>query len=292
MVAVRPAVRVLDAKETIEGAGVRLRRAFGYNEVPLFDPFLMLDDFRGDKPEDYRAGFPWHPHRGIETVTYVIEGRVEHEDSLGNAGSIRAGDVQWMTAGSGIVHQEMPKGVDGAMGGFQVWVNLPASQKMMEPRYREVKRSRIPEVSPAPGVGVRVICGEVNGVAGPVKEIVADPAYFDVSMEPGAAFVQAFRPGYTAFAYVVGGSGSFGEGEGARTVSNRQVVLFGDGDGIRVRSYEEPLRFLLLAGKPIREPVAWSGPIVMNTREELEQAFREYRDGTFVKAGRVGMGPL
>ncbi|QYZ78344.1 pirin family protein [Methanofollis formosanus] len=292
----REVVRVLDALKTVEGAGVRLHRAFGAREVPLFDPFLMLDDFRADRPEDYLAGFPWHPHRGIETVTSMLAGRVEHGDSIGNAGTIGAGDVQWMTAGSGIVHQEMPMPVDGAMGGFQLWVNLPRAQKMMAPRYREVRAAEIPVVSPAPGVTVRVIAGECAGAVGPVQGIVVDPVYLDVAVEPGAEFVHPVEEGYTVFAYVVDGAGRFDDGAGrfddgaGGEAHNRQVVLYGDGDEVTVRARDLPLRFLFLSGRPIREPVAWGGPIVMNTEEEVREALREYRQGTFVKEGSEKKG--
>lgn len=273
------------SRETIEGAGVRLRRAFGFSELPLFDPFLMLDDFRAERPEDYLAGFPWHPHRGIETVTYMLAGRVEHGDSMGNAGSVDAGSVQWMTAGSGIIHQEMPKPVNGAMGGFQLWVNLPRQYKLMEPRYQEIPADRIPVVKAGNDVTVNVISGSFGGVTGPVRDIVADPAFLDVTVPPGARFGVKVREGYTVFAYVVGGGGVF-DGSGA-AVKDHDLVLFSDGDRILATAIGTiPFRFLLLSGKPIREPVAWRGPIVMNTDEELRLAFQEYRDGTFVRAAK------
>ncbi|MDD1684546.1 MAG: pirin family protein [Methanoregula sp.] len=279
---VRAVERVLTAYATVEGAGVRLYRAFGYYEVPQFDPFLMLDDFRSNKPEEYLAGFPLHPHRGIETVTYMLEGTVDHEDSMGNAGSISAGDVQWMTAGSGIIHQEMPNPVSGRMGGFQLWVNLPRASKMMDPRYQEIKSDAIPVVSPRKGISIRIIAGTVNGVSGPVREIIADPEYLDISLGPDTFFTHPVKPGYTALAYVIGGEGTFDSEEGHR-VTNRDLVLFGNGSSIWVRSFGSGMRFLFLSGKPIGEPVAWRGPIVMNTREELRLAFKEYADGTFVK---------
>ena len=279
---VRAVERVLRAYATVEGAGVRLHRAFGYYEVPQFDPFLMLDDFRSKKPEEYLAGFPRHPHRGIETVTYMLSGTVDHEDSLGNAGSISAGDVQWMTAGSGIIHQEMPKPVHGRMGGFQLWVNLPRAGKMMKPRYQEIKSDKIPVVSPRKEINIRVIAGRINEVSGPVRDIVADPEFLDISLGPDTFFTHPVKPGYTAFAYVIGGEGTFDEKEGHH-ISNQDLVLFGDGSSIWVRSFGSGVRFLFLAGKPIREPVAWRGPIVMNTREELRLAFRQYADGTFIK---------
>jgi len=279
---VRAASRILQAYATIEGAGVRLHRAFGYYELPQFDPFLMLDDFRSEKPAEYLAGFPRHPHRGIETVTYMLEGTVDHEDSLGNAGSISAGDVQWMTAGSGIIHQEMPKPVSGRMGGFQLWVNLPHSQKMTKPRYQEVKGDTIPVVSPRRGIDIRVIAGTLAGTRGPVRDIVADPEFLDISLGPDQFFTHPVSPGHTAFSYVIGGEGTFDEKEGHR-VSNRDLILFSDGTSIWVRSFGSGMRFLFIAGKPIREPVEWRGPIVMNTREELRRAYKEYADGTFIK---------
>jgi hypothetical protein len=273
------------SRETIEGAGVRLRRAFGSTEVPLFDPFLMLDDFRADRPEEYLAGFPWHPHRGIETVTYMLEGRVEHGDSMGNVGSVDAGNVQWMTAGSGIIHQEMPKPVDGAMGGFQLWVNLPRQHKMMHPRYQEIRRDQIPVVTAGNGVTVKVICGAFGTVSGPVRDIVADPDFLDVSIPPGSRFAIRVKPGYTVFAYVIGGEGTLDEGGAA--LKNRDLALFSDGEKVIATGIgTKPFRFLLLSGKPIHEPVAWRGPIVMNTEEELTVAFREYRDGTFIRSGK------
>ncbi len=279
---VRAVERVLRAYATTEGAGVRLHRAFGYYEVPQFDPFLMLDDFRSEKPEEYLAGFPRHPHRGIETVTYMLEGTVDHEDSLGNAGSISAGDVQWMTAGSGIIHQEMPKPVKGRMGGFQLWVNLPHTSKMMKPRYQEIKSDTVPVVSPRKDINIRVIAGKVNNVRGPVRDIVADPEFLDISLGPDTFFTRPITPGYTAFAYVIGGEGTFDAKEGHPMI-NQDLVLFGDGSSIWVRSSGSGMRFLFFSGKPIREPVAWRGPIVMNTREELRRAYKQYADGTFIK---------
>jgi quercetin 2,3-dioxygenase len=279
---VRTPERVLQAYATMEGAGVRLHRAFGYYEVPQFDPFLMLDDFRSQNPSEYLAGFPSHPHRGIETVTYMLEGTVDHEDSIGNAGSISAGDVQWMTAGSGIIHQEMPKPVNGRMGGFQLWVNLPRVKKMMAPRYQEIPGDTIPVVSPKKDVSIRVIAGTVAGTRGPVRDIVADPEFLDISLGPDTFFTHPVQPGCRAFAYVIGGEGSFDEKEGYRT-GNRDVVLFGDGTSLWVRSFGSGMRFLFVSGKPIGEPVAWRGPIVMNTREELRLAYKEYADGTFIK---------
>ncbi len=285
---------------TMEGAGVHLKRAFGYYQVPQFDPFLMLDDFRSDDPAKFLPGFPWHPHRGIETITYVIRGDVEHGDSLGNKGDITAGDVQWMTAGSGIIHQEMPKGdASGCMGGFQLWANLPASQKMMEPRYRDVRREQIPEVSLDGGVKVKIICGEVDGVRGPVHDIVIDPKYLDVSVPAGCVFSHPVKRGHTAFAYVIAGAGYFDDDQDAFShevigrnyfdldrkgiCGDGDLVLYEDGDRVSIIAKDGPLRFLLISGRPIGEPVAWYGPIVMNTQEELRIAFDEYRKGTFIK---------
>ena len=271
---------ILTRQPTMEGAGVHLNRVFGYDHSPRLDPFLMLDDFRSDTPDHYLNGFPWHPHRGIETITYVLKGDVEHGDSLGNTGIITSGDVQWMTAGSGIIHQEMPKGdADGSMHGFQLWANLPEAQKMMAPRYRDITADRIPSVELDNGTTVKVIAGELSGVQGPMDDIVIDPEYFDCTVPAGHTFVHSTDPTYTAFIYVIGGAGHT-EGE---ALENGKLVLFGEGRQLAVRAAGEPLRFLLLTGKPLNEPVAWRGPIVMNTQAELEAAFREYRDGTFIK---------
>jgi redox-sensitive bicupin YhaK (pirin superfamily) len=282
MTQVRAVERILRAYMTVEGAGVRLYRAFGSYEVPQFDPFLMLDDFRAQKPEDYLAGFPTHPHRGIETVTYMLNGSMEHKDSMGNAGSVNAGDVQWMTAGSGIVHSEMPQPQNGRMGGFQLWVNLPRSHKMMDPRYQEITRDQIPTVSPWKGVNIQVISGSIKGVKGPVTDIVADPEYFDVTMGPDTVFSHEVREGYTALAYVISGEGTFDTKEGYQ-VNTRDLVLFANGLSVVGRASGQGFRFLFLSGKPIHEPVAWRGPVVMNTQEEVRQAFREYEEGTFIK---------
>ena len=270
------------SRPTIEGAGVHLKRAFGNQEVPLLDPFLLLDDFRSDDPSKYLPGFPWHPHRGIETITYVLQGDVEHGDSMGNRGDITAGDVQWMTAGSGIVHQEMPRGdARGHMGGFQLWANLPASHKMMAPRYRDVKRAGIPEVSLEGGAAVKIVCGQVNGVQGPVRDIVTDPEYLDVAVPKGARFTHPVKRGHTVFAYVTEGSASFAAGRDPCV--RETLVHYGEGDAVSVTAEKEPVRFLLVSGKPIGEPVSWYGPIVMNTDEEIRVAFDEYRNGTFIK---------
>lgn len=268
---------------TIEGAGVHLKRAFGFAQVALFDPFLMLDDFHTSNPNEYLAGFPWHPHRGIETITYLLEGLVEHGDSMGNKGVIGPGDVQWMTAGSGIVHQEMPQvSPTGTMWGFQFWANLPSRQKMMSPRYRDVRAGEIPEVRLANGATVKVIAGTVAGTVGPVKDIVIEPEMLDISVPAETVFTHEVPAGHTAFAYVLAGEGVFAQG---RLPSSPETVLLFDraGDTIQVATSDQPLRFLFVAGKPLDEPVAWRGPIVMNTQEELALAFEEYRNGTFIK---------
>jgi quercetin 2,3-dioxygenase len=300
MTQTRSIQKVIHSKPVLEGAGVHLKRAFGFGQTRLFDPFLLLDDFRSDTPEHYLPGFPWHPHRGIETITYMLEGRAEHGDSLGNQGVIGPGDVQWMTAGNGIIHQEMPKGdASGRMGGFQLWANLPAAQKMMAPRYRDVKSAEIPEVSAKGGAKVKVICGEVEGVQGPVRDIRIDPEYLDVSLPAGAEFVHPTKPGHTVFAYVIAGEGRFCqddnpfhyevEGENYFDLQRRpflgngSLAVFADGEQVAVRTEEEPVRFLLCAGKPLGEPVAWYGPIVMNTQAELQTAFDELEKGTFIK---------
>jgi redox-sensitive bicupin YhaK (pirin superfamily) len=274
--------KIFKSKPTIEGAGVHLKRAFGYNEVPLLDPFLLLDDFRSGNPDDYVAGFPWHPHRGIETVTYMLEGTVEHGDSMGNKGIIRAGDLQWMTAGSGIIHQEMPKGINGQMGGFQLWVNLPSSHKMMEPRYREIKNEEVKEVLIDKGIKIGVISGEVGGIKGPVRNLVVDIEYLDVTIAPGIEFEHNIKKENKAFAYVIDGSGYFEPGN-IVTIGKEHLVIFKNGDNVKIKANNKELRFLLISGKPLGEPVAWNGPIVMNTREELVIAFEEYRNGTFIK---------
>lgn len=278
---IRTAQDIYHAQETMEGAGVRLHRAFGYHQIPRFDPFLMLDDFRGDNPDDYIRGFPWHPHRGIETVTYMLEGKVEHGDSMGNSGVIGAGAVQWMTAGSGIIHQEMPKPVKGKMGGFQLWVNLPRSEKLIHPRYQEITVEEIPIVSPEQGVSIKVIAGSYGGIKGPVKDIIVDPDYLDISLEEGRSFLHQVPQGYTVFCYMFAGFGTCGPDK--QVLKNRDLILFGDGDHVQFRAANGPCRLLLLSGKPIKEPIAWGGPIVMNTQEELQQAFREYEEGTFIK---------
>lgn len=300
MTAIRKIRKVLKSKPTIEGAGVHLNRVFGFSEVPLFDPFLLLDDFRSDNPEYYLKGFPWHPHRGIETITYVLSGKVEHGDSMGNSGIISAGDMQWMTAGNGIIHQEMPKGdASGRMGGFQLWANLPASHKMMEPRYRDIKSAQIPEVVLENGTRIKVISGRLGDIQGPVKDIVIDPEYFDITVSAGYEYIHPTKRGHTVFAYVIEGKGYFCneknpfsyEIEGINyfdmqrdpSIGNGTLILFDEGDQVMVSTETEPVRFLLISGKPIGEPVAWYGPIVMNTQEELRIAFEEYHNGTFLR---------
>ena len=270
---------ILQRKPVTEGAGVRLHRVFGFSEAPNLDPFLLLDDFRSDHREDYIKGFPWHPHRGIETITYVLKGDVAHGDSLGNEGMISSGDVQWMTAGSGIIHQEMPQGdADGAMHGFQLWANLPAAQKMMEPRYRGITASQIPNMTLDDGVSVKVIAGTVAGTAGPVTDIVSDPQYLDCSLPPETSYTQATGYDHTLLIYVIGGQADVN----GTPVDNGALVVFGKGDTVRVDT-KSGARFLLLSGQPLNEPVAWRGPIVMNTQAELDRAFREYRENTFIK---------
>jgi redox-sensitive bicupin YhaK (pirin superfamily) len=273
----------IKGRPTIEGAGVHLKRIFANSEVPMFDPFLLLDDFRSYNPDHYKAGFPWHPHRGIETITYVLSGDVEHGDSLGNKGVISSGDTQWMTAGSGIIHQEMPRGdQEGKMEGFQLWANLPQSHKMMPPRYRDIKGSEVPIVSLDSGATIKVICGKVGQQEGPVKDIVVDPEYLDVTVPRASEFSHPTKVGHTVFAYVIEGQGCF-DGAKSKPIANGSVCLYEDGDRVLVTTQAEPVRFLLISGKPIREPVAWYGPIVMNTDRELQQAFEEYRNGTFIK---------
>jgi hypothetical protein len=278
----RPVQLTLKRQPVTEGAGVRLNRLFGHAEAPTLDPFLLLDDFRSDTPADYLKGFPWHPHRGIETITYVLKGDVAHGDSLGNQGTISSGDIQWMTAGSGIIHQEMPKGDDkGAMHGFQLWANLPAAQKMVSPKYRDITADQVPEVMLDGKIRVKIIAGSMDGVNGPVDDIVIEPAFLDCDVPTGAVFTHDVDPGHTVFIYVIGGSGS----TGGTPVENGDLVLFGKGTRITVSAAEKPVRFLLLSGRPLNEPVVWRGPIVMNTKEELETAFREYREGRFIKTG-------
>ena len=298
---IRPVKRVAQSQPTLEGAGVHLRRAFGFGTTSEFDPFLLLDDFRNDRPADYLAGFPWHPHRGIETITYVLAGTVDHGDSLGNRGSLGAGDVQWMTAGRGIMHQEMPKGdPKGRMHGFQLWANLPSSLKMTTPRYQDVAGRDIPEVTDDDGTRVRVVCGDFWGKRGPVEGVAADPRYLDVFVPPGVRKPLQVETNRNAFAYVFEGSGTFRDASeprgvqteqvgdaapanAAETFGNRSLVVFDRGDEVVVQAGDEGIRFLLVSGKPIEEPVAWYGPIVMNTRQEIQQAISDLQDGTFIK---------
>ena len=301
---VRRINKIVKSKPTIEGAGVHLKRAFGFTQVPMLDPFLLLDDFHSNDPADYIKGFPWHPHRGIETITYVLHGKVEHADSMGNKGVISSGDIQWMTAGSGIIHQEMPKGqTDGLMWGFQLWANLPASHKMMDPRYRDVKSNQIPEVTLDKGIKAKIISGLVKGVKGPVQDIVIDPEYLDMSVPAESNFSHHAKRGHTVFAYVVEGQGYFDlerdsyayKVEGTNYFDFKRecllgaghLIIFDDGDEVVITTSEKPVRFLLVSGKPIKEPVAWYGPIVMNTQEELRTAFEEYQNGTFIKHKRA-----
>lgn len=281
---IRATHKIWPSQPTLEGAGVHLRRAFGFDEVPELDPFLLLDDFRGDDPRQYLPGFPWHPHRGIETITYMLAGRVEHGDSMGNEGVIAPGDVQWMTAGSGIIHQEMPKGdQQGRMGGFQLWANLPRLHKMMDPRYRGLTAEEIPEVTLDSGAQVRVVAGTVGGVTGPVTDIVTEPEYFDVALPPNATFEHAIPSGHTAFAYVFEGEATFDMQRKEKVTSEHLVLYKPEGERVAVTTQETPVRFLLVSGQPLGEPVAWRGPIVMNTQEELRVAFEEYQNGTFIK---------
>jgi len=298
---IRKIRQTIRSKPTMEGAGVHLHRAFGSpREALIFDPFLLLDDFRNDKPQHYVSGFPWHPHRGIETITYVLKGTVAHGDSMGNNGEIMAGDVQWMTAGSGVKHQEMPKGdPEGRMSGFQLWANLPRSHKMMDPRYQDIKSSQIPELSLEVDVKVRVICGEFEGIRGPVENVVIDPLYLDITIPAKSNFTFPVHPAYTAFAYVIDGKASFCEEsdpfafqrEGSNyfdmdqssLLGDRTLILFEDGDQIRVVTKNDLVRFLFVSGRPLHEPIAWYGPIVMNSEQELRLAFSELQNGTFIK---------
>jgi redox-sensitive bicupin YhaK (pirin superfamily) len=305
---IRAVKRQITATPTVEGAGVKLQRVFGFGDTADFDPFLLLDDFRNDRPQDYLRGFPWHPHRGIETITYVLAGTVEHGDSLGNKGTLGAGDIQWMTAGSGIIHQEMPQGdASGRMHGFQLWANLPRALKMTTPRYQDVKAIDIPEIIDDDGTSVRVVCGEFWGRRGPVDGIAAEPQYLDISVPPGRRRTIAIDTRRHAFAYVFAGAGTFGGASAPLAVQtdvldrpdqdlldytrptmagNRSLVLFDSGDEISVQAGDEGVRFLLVSGRPLEEPVAWYGPIVMNTADELKQAFREVENGTFLRHKR------
>jgi len=280
---IRTVKEILKSYKVVDGAGVHINRVFGYNEIPKFDPFLLLDDFRNDLPENYRKGFPWHPHRGIETITYMLEGSVEHKDSIGNKGVLNAGDVQWMTAGSGIIHQEMPKGNDeGKMYGFQLWANLPASHKMIAPVYQEFKSSLIPEITMYNGTKIKMICGQINDLKGPVKEIVINPEFLDITVPQNSEYIHQTKVGHNVFAYVIGGACQF-ESEEQTLYENKTLALFDDGEYISIKTKETGVRFLLISGKPIKETVAWGGPIVMNTDEELNLAFEEIENGNFIK---------
>ncbi|HEY6191591.1 MAG TPA: pirin family protein [Bacteroidota bacterium] len=298
---IRPVKRIIQAQPTLEGAGVHLRRAFGFGQTEEFDPFLLLDDFRNENPADYLAGFPWHPHRGIETITYVLAGEVNHGDSLGNKGKLGAGDIQWMTAGSGILHQEMPRGdPHGRMHGFQLWANLPSSLKMTRPRYQDISSGEIPEVTDDDGTRARIISGDFWGKTGPVEGVAADPRYLDIAVPPGKSKTLPVETTRHAFAYVFEGDGRFASaskpqpvrtdrvgstgGEVYEMAGNRSLVLFDRGDEVTVQAGEKGIRFLLVSGQPLEEPVAWRGPIVMNTQEELRQAYAELQNGTFIKS--------
>jgi quercetin 2,3-dioxygenase len=299
---IRPVKRIVQSTPTLEGAGVKLNRAFGFGQTAETDPFLLLDDFRNNNPQDYLAGFPWHPHRGIETITYVLAGDVEHRDSLGNHGALGAGDVQWMTAGRGIMHQEMPQGdAQGRMHGFQLWANLPSSLKMTAPRYQDVKAAEIPEIVDDDGTRVRVVCGDFWGKRGPVEGVAADPRYLDIFVPAGKRKTFKVEVERHAFAYVFEGDGQFAYASkplgvlsekqvGGEEIlfrepaGNRSLVLFDRGDEVTVQAGDKGIRFLLVSGKPIEEPVAWYGPIVMNTQAELRQAVSELQNGTFIKA--------
>ena len=297
---IRPIKQLTQATPVIEGAGVHLHRAFGFGKTEDFDPFLLLDDFRNDNPDHYRAGFPWHPHRGIETITYILSGTVEHGDSLGNQGSLGAGDIQWMTAGRGILHQEMPKGdANGQIHGFQLWANLPAAHKMTAPRYQDVQATDIPEITDDDGTKARVICGTFWGQKGPVEGIAADPGYLDISIPPGGRKKLPVETDRHAFAYIFGGAGTFRDASAPQPVKtehldlsgevsseemgNRSLVLFDNGNEVTVQAGTQGIRFLLVSGRPLEEPAAWRGPIVMNTQEELQQAFSELQNGTFIR---------
>ena len=295
---IRPVKQIIESTPHIEGAGVKLRRAFGFGDTTEFDPFLLFDDFRNDHPQNYLAGFPWHPHRGIETITYVLAGSVEHGDSLGNRGSLGAGDIQWMTAGRGIMHQEMPRGdQQGRMHGFQLWANLPAALKMTAPRYQDIQAGDVPEITDDDGTRVRVIVGDFWGKKGPVEGVAADPRYLDVWVPAGKRRTLAVETTRHAFAYVFEGSGTFRDASDPRVpltegvadgtvrrddTGNRSLVLFDRGDEIVVQAGDHGIRFLLVSGKPIDEPVAWYGPIVMNTKQEIQQAVSDLRNGTFI----------
>lgn len=276
---VRQVMRVIEPQYVMEGAGVSLRRSIATRQLDYLDPFLLFDHFGSHDPGDYLAGFPMHPHRGIETVTYMLAGIVRHTDSMGNSGEITAGDMQWMTAGGGIMHEEMPRGIDDHMEGFQLWVNLPAKLKMSSPRYQEIKAEDIPTATPEPGVEVKVIAGEFAGVRGPVSEIAADPTYLDVKLAAGTRFAQSIPAGHTAFAYLFEGETDFA----GKTLEATRLLVFGDGNQVEVTAGMQGSRFLLVSGKPLGEPIARYGPFVMNTQEEIQQALQDLRNGTFIR---------
>lgn len=281
----RKALEIIEPQSVIEGAGVRLKRSIATRTLDYLDPFLLFDHFGSDNPDDYLAGFPMHPHRGIETVTYMLAGMVQHRDSIGNLGSITAGDVQWMTSGGGIMHEEMPKPHQGKMAGFQLWVNLPAKLKMSQPRYQEIPSDLIPEINGEDGVQIRVIAGQVDGVRGPATEIAADPTYLDISIPAHSSFHHSVERGHSVFAYIFEGQGRFGitNEEDGEIVSHPKLLVFDDGDLVKVRTTDQSVRLLLVSGQPLHEPIARYGPVVMNTREEIEQALRDLRNGTFVQ---------
>jgi quercetin 2,3-dioxygenase len=283
MMTIRKVKLTLKARATLEGAGVRLKRAFGYVD-PSLDPFLLLDDFSSNNPEDYSSGFPFHPHRGFETITYVLNGKVEHKDSLGNGGVIGPGDVQWMTAGSGIIHQEIPKPMNGdpRLAGFQLWMNLPASHKMINPRYRGIKKDDIPEIIVNKGIRIKIISGEVKGIKGPVQDIITQPEFLDISINPNHVFKHLIEKDHNVFAYVISGEAYFDD-DPNQLVGEKNLVIYRSGDEVHIETKDKPVRFLLVSGKPLNEPVAWRGSIVMNTEEELQIAFREVQNGTFIK---------
>lgn len=274
--------KIIEGNWVVEGAGVKLKRIFGFGDTSLTDPFLLLDNFGSRNPADYIAGFPWHPHRGIETITYMLEGEVAHGDSLGNSGVIKSGQVQWMTAGSGIVHQEMPKAYEGNMRGFQLWANLPKKEKMSRPRYRDIHAEDIPEFK-GEGFSLKLICGDYGGVSGPAQDIVIRPWFFDVKAEPGAEFALEVRPEDNVLCCVFEGKGWFDKAKTREVGPGQLAVLEEGGTSVACSASKEGLRFMLIAGKPLKEPVAWQGPIVMNTASELRTAFEEYRKGTFLK---------
>ncbi|MHA2364657.1 MAG: pirin family protein [Candidatus Hodarchaeales archaeon] len=281
MVRKRSIKKILETIPTLEGAGVSLRRVFGNREAELLDPFLLMDDFGSEDPEDWIKGFPWHPHRGIETITYVMNGKVKHEDSLGNGGVISTGDIQWMTAGSGIVHQEMPELDKGSLWGFQLWANLPASQKMMDPRYRDIQSSDLPIITYKDNIQVKLISGEFAGMKGPIQDIIIEPQYFDVTMPRDTSFSLEVPSEHTVFNYVIDGSALFGKEE--KNIGNQNLIIYNYGENVEITTEEENTRFLLISGKPLKEPIAWYGPIVMNTQDQIYEAVNEYQSGNFIK---------